>query len=105
MGSQMRYENFTTRLMNAIDADGRSDRAISLAAGLGENYVNQMRLYGKEPSIICAGKLADALNVSLAYVLLGTEITRRDEEFVQLLREVPPHGRQAVLQLLRSMTA
>lgn len=66
-------EDWRERLLAAIDADERSDRAISLAAGLGPNFVGQMRgsktAPPKNPSIEHITKLARALNLPLASIL------------------------------------
>jgi hypothetical protein len=96
-------EGWKERLLAAIDADERSDHALSLAAGLGPNFINQMRLYDKEPGVKQIIKLADVLGVSLTYLFVGDDFTTQDEEFVQLLRNSTPEGREAVLTLLRSM--
>lgn len=61
------------RLLAAIDEDGRSDRAISLAAGLGPNFISQMRgtkaAAPKRPSIEHVRKIAAALNKDLATII------------------------------------
>jgi transcriptional regulator with XRE-family HTH domain len=90
------------RLLAAIEADGRSARAISLASDLGPNFVTQFR-EGREPGVKQVIKLADTLGVSLAHLFLGDDITAQDEEFFRLLRDSTPEGREAVLTLLRSM--
>lgn len=63
------HEGWKDRLLQAIDADGRSDRAISLAAGLGPNFISQMRgtttAAPKKPNIEYVRKLADALGKDL----------------------------------------
>jgi len=65
------------RLLEAIDADERSDRAISLAAGLGPNFIGQMRgsktAAPKNPSIDHVRKIVAALNVPLSSVVGGEE--------------------------------
>ena len=101
--TEMMAEGWKERLLAAIDADGRNDRQISNDAGLGQNFVNQFRTTSREPRVKQVIKLADALGVSLAYLFLGEEITPEDEEFFQFLRESTPEGREAVLQLLKTM--
>lgn len=90
------------RLLAAIEADGRSDRAISLAADLGPNFVNELRNTEKEPSVKKVLKLADELNVSLTHLFIGDNTTREDEEFLRLLRQSSDAERAGFLALLRA---
>jgi hypothetical protein len=90
------------RLIAAADADGRSDRAISLDAKLGENFMNQLRNSPKEPGVKQVLKLADTLNVSLSNLFLGAETTAEDEEFLQLLRSTSETDRSDILSILRA---
>lgn len=61
------------RLLAAIDEDERSDRAISLAAGLGPNFISQMRgtkaAAPKKPNIEYVRKLAAVLNRDLSAII------------------------------------
>lgn len=66
-------ENWKTRLLKAVDEDPRSDRAISMAIGLGVNTVNELRNTDKSPSIEKVMKLSEELGVSLAYLFWGAE--------------------------------
>lgn len=66
-------ENWKSRLLKAADEDPRSDRAISLAVGLGVNTVNELRNTNKSPSIDKVMKLAEELGLSLSYVFSGDE--------------------------------
>lgn len=65
------------RLLAAIDADERSDRAISLAAGLGPNFIGQMRgsktAAPKNPGLNHVRKIVAALNVPLSSIVGGEE--------------------------------
>lgn len=90
------------RLLQAVESDGRSDRAISMAAGLGENFVNQLRNEDKEHSIKKVLKLADELGVSLSHLFIGSEITAEDEELFRLMRDTPPAERKALVEFLRA---
>lgn len=90
------------RLIAAVDADPRSDRAISLAAKLGPNFVNELRNTEKEPGIKKVLKLANELGVSLAQLFLGGDITPEDEEFLDLLRGSTEAERDGFLQVLRA---
>lgn len=95
-------EGWRTRLLEAVERDGRTDIAIARAAGLGRNFVQQLRTTNRQPSVPNLIALADALGVSLVYLFVGSDFTQQDEEFFRLLRDLPPEGRAAVLQLLKS---
>lgn len=90
------------RLIAAVDADPRSDRAISLDAKLGPNFVNELRNTDKEPSLKRILKLAAELKLSTTYLFLGNELTQEDEEFIKLLRESSEAERDAFLAILRA---
>lgn len=66
-------ETWRDRLLKAIDEDERSDRAISLAAGLGPNFISQMRgtksAAPKKPNIAYVQKIADVLGKDLTSIV------------------------------------
>lgn len=66
-------DGWRERLLAAIDGDERSDRAISLAAGLGPNYVSQLRgtqaAAPKKPNIEYVRKLAATLGKELSSIV------------------------------------
>lgn len=95
-------EDWRERLLAAVDADPRSDRAISLAAGLGPNFVNQLRNNETEPGIKKVLRLAAELKVSLAALFYGDDITPDDEEFLRLLRAATAAERDGLLTFLRA---
>jgi transcriptional regulator with XRE-family HTH domain len=99
----VRADGWRERLLRAIEADGRSSHAISRAAGLGPNYISQLRLENKEPGINQLIKLAEELDVSLAWLLLGVNVRPADEQFFRLFQETPPQGREAVVSLLKAL--
>jgi transcriptional regulator with XRE-family HTH domain len=98
-------EDWRTRLMKAVDADGRSDRAISEAAGLGVNFVNELRKGDKEPGVNKVLKLAKTLQLSLGYIFSGTEISAHDEADLQIFLSLSSENRQAILTLARQLRA
>lgn len=95
-------DGWKERLLEAVEKDGRSDRAISLAAGLGQNFVNQLRHNDKEPAVKHVLRLADELKVSLSALFLGRDTTPEDEEFLALLRSTSAAERDGLLALLRA---
>lgn len=66
-------DDWRARLLKAIDEDGRSDRAISLAAKLGPNFISQMRgtksAAPKKPNIAYVQRIADVLGKELTSII------------------------------------
>lgn len=87
-------ENWKTRLLKAVDEDPRSDRAISLATGLGVNTVNELRNTSKSPSIDKVLKVSEELGLSLGYLFLGITSDkdappiRGDREILETLKRI-----------------
>lgn len=91
------------RLKQAIEADGRTLRSISLAAKLGPNFVTQFMTTGRTPSIEKFLKLTDTLGISPTKVLTGVEISPEDEELLRLATSLSPAGRERLLQLFQEI--
>lgn len=67
-------EGWHSRLIRAIELDGRSLREISLEAGLGPNYIQQMVKYDKEPGTAKFVRILEVLGSAASlYVTLGIE--------------------------------
>lgn len=93
-------ETWKQRILAAIDADERSDRAISLDARLGENFVNQLRNSDKSPSVDKLEQLIKTLNVTYAYVFLGYDLSPEDEALLTALHSIPKDSQEALLKLI-----
>lgn len=94
-------DTWRDRLAAVIDSGGRSQREISLAAGVGPGYVNSLFNDGKEPTLDRLQRVCDAANVSIYYVIGGFDITPETEEFLRLLVRADPEIQKSVLTLLR----
>jgi len=83
-----------------------SYRNISLGAGLGPNYVEQLlKSQGrKNPQISEFTKLCEYLNLSLVYVLTGVEMSHRDEEFNSIWARLDPDAQEHVMNVLRRIS-
>lgn len=91
------------RLIAAIENDERTPRAISLAAGLGPNYLNQMIERGTSPSIPALVSLCRALSLSLTYIFTGAEMTPEQEELLRLSAELPDQQKDLLVDLARQL--
>jgi len=85
----------------AIRASGKSQRDISLTAGMGPGYVNSLFKESKDPTIENLMRVCQAVGVSLSYVLYGYQMTAETEEILKLLEDASPGERSGLLQLLR----
>ena len=92
------------KLLEAADRSGRSDRDISLCAGVNPSYLNEMRRMGKDPSVPRALALANELRVSIASLFLDRDdISAEDEELLALSHQSTAAEREAVLTLWRRL--
>lgn len=95
-------DTWRDRLAAVIDGSGKSQREVSLAAGLGPGYVNSLFNEGKEPTLDRLQKVCKAANVSIYYIIGGFDITPETEEFLRLLVRADPDIQKSVLTLLRN---
>lgn len=99
-------ENWFPRLIAAIEADGRSKRQISVDAGFGVNYVQQMINDGKEPGAKhLQGLLKTLGSHRMFFILTGVDIRPEDKEFVQVALEAPPKVRDRMRDLMLELLA
>ena len=99
-------ENWLERLREVIDADQRSLRQISMDAGLGPNYVQQMLHNGKAPTIDKLQAILDTLGTARTfYIITGVHVSQRDVEFLQLVLAAPEHLRGPIRQILAAVEA
>ncbi len=98
-------EGWYSRLVEAIEKDGRSHRAISLAAGLGPNYVHQMIADGKEPGTAKFVRLLESLGAEASlYVTLGFELTPETTDVLARFSELTGSQRDALLAFLETLS-
>jgi len=101
----MTDDGWINRLREARAKDGRSLRAISMAAGVGENFLSQMLRYGKAPSIDNFIKVCRALDVSPIHILTGAPVTPEMEALLEAWAKVPSYRRKALLALITEQPA
>ena len=95
----MKIEGWKDRLAAAVQASGKSMRAISLAANVGHGYVFSILNEGKDPSVENLARICDAAGASLIYVLYGVEISPETERLM-LLAEANPDARANLIAIL-----
>ncbi|MEM9968460.1 MAG: transcriptional regulator [Pseudomonadota bacterium] len=92
------------RLREVVDADSRSDQAISLAAGCGRNYLRQVFIERKTPSYTKLLKILEQLGATATiYVLTGMQLRDLDLEFLEVIQRVPDKSKLHALELLRGL--
>jgi len=94
------------RLEKAVLADGRDMKALSLAAGLGQNYVQQMLKDRKEPRIGTFVKLLGVLGRSSAiYIITGSEFSPIDQQLFEAAATLDEKGKQHLIAAFAAMRA
>lgn len=86
------------RLLAAVQRDGRDMKKISLEAGLGQNYVQQMAKNRKKPKIDSLVKLLKALGRADAlFIITGTEFTDEDRRLLEVAGALDDEGKRALI--------
>lgn len=97
-------ETWFDRLEKAVQRDGRPLRVISVEAGLGVNYLQQLLKNRKEPGVERFLLILKALGTASAlYILTGREFTKDDEAFLKVALDLSPDARQRAGDLFRSL--
>lgn len=92
------------RLAQGIKDKGLSQREVSLSAGKGPGYVNSLLKEDKDPTIDNLVAVCQAAGLSLAWVLLGLDMSRETEELILEIERSGPDRRKGLLQFLRGGT-
>lgn len=86
------------RLLTAVERDGRDMKAISLAAGLGENYVQQMIKQRKLPKVGTLVRLLETLGrADTLYIITGHEFSDVDRRLLAVASELDDEGKRALI--------
>lgn len=81
----------------------RSYRSMSLAAGFGANYIQQLTSNPqRSPGFDEVVRLCEMLNVSITYIVTGADISHEDEKFIGSFRSLSEEQRSRFLELLES---
>ena len=80
----MQNADWLKRLICAVEEDPRTFQAISLAAGLGQNYVSQMVKRRTMPTTNAVLQLCRVLGKSPNYIFTGADIDADASEFLRL---------------------
>jgi transcriptional regulator with XRE-family HTH domain len=97
-------EGALERLIKALEADGRDMKAISRAAGCGENYVQQLIKNRKEPGIERLSRLLTTLgSVSTLYVITGVEMSPQDEQLLTVASRLTADQKMAAIDFFRKL--
>src|SRR3990167_10230131 len=95
-----------SRLLEALQRDGRDMKAISKASGLGPNYVQQLVRYRKKPRIDSFVKLLEALGRTDAlYIITGNADLEVDDRLYRAFDELDETGKEAVIAAFVALRA
>lgn len=96
--------NWYTRLLEAIEADGRSYKQLSAAIGHGQNYIQQMIKDAKEPGADKLAKLLDELGEDAAlYVMTGVRIEEDDLALLENLKSLPKDAQRNAVAFFEAL--
>lgn len=99
--NQTMTDGWFERLKIVIENDDRSLSKLSLEAGLGRNFVQQMLRDSKEPGTEKLKKILSTFPEATAiFVLVGIEIDESDLAFLRALKKLPPDLRRDAAQLV-----
>lgn len=101
----MRDDDWKLRLEAAIEASGRSRRAVSLSAGMGPGYVHSLLREGKEPTVGSLFAICRELGVSVAHILLGYDMSSEDEDLLRSFARLPAEQKEIVRAILRNFAS
>jgi transcriptional regulator with XRE-family HTH domain len=94
------------RLLEAVRRDGRDMKAISLAAGLGENYVQQMVKDRKKPRIDTLVRLLQELGrADTLFIVTGTKFTEEDRRLLEVAASLEDEGKRALIEAFAALRA
>ena len=97
-------EEWFDRFKAAVQQDPRTPRQISLAAGLGVNYVQQALKDGKNISVANLLKILDVLGgASAFYILTGYDFGPDDDEMCRLVLGLDPALRRSALRFFHDL--
>jgi len=92
------------RLVELIDADGRSYRELSRDAKCGPNFVQQMIKDGKDPRASQLNRLFEALGPGAdVYVMSGLRLSPEGLEFLRVVSALDDGARRDAFAVLKRM--
>jgi transcriptional regulator with XRE-family HTH domain len=85
------------RIRDAIAASGRTSKEISVSAGFGANFVQQMLRDGKTPSVSNMERLCRELGVTYTYIMTGKHVTGDLIKLIEIWEDLTPEDQAHVL--------
>lgn len=98
-------ETWRERLAAAIEKAGKTERSVSLEIGRAPGYLHGILKEGKEPGIDSFAAIANAVNVSLAWLLYGAEFTGNSEKLLRLFSQLNDDQQADFLRMAESVAA
>lgn len=98
--------DWRSRLRKALDRDERSDRRISLDAGLGPNFISQLYNDGKEPGIDKLMAVLNELGTAAALTVIADyEISDQDEALLRAVLDLEDEAKENARAFFESLQA
>lgn len=101
-GTKMPDKTWRQRLAQAVKRDGRSRRAISLAAGVHETAVWELLNTDKDPQTDKVVAVAQELGVTVGWLFDGIEISPESSRLLKAWGRMSKAEREALLRYIES---
>lgn len=99
-------ERLIAEIEREAERSKRSYRSMSIAAGFGANYIQQLISNPRRsPGFDEVVRLCEMLNVSITYIVTGADISHEDEKFLGRFRSLSDEQRRRFLGLLESFVS
>jgi transcriptional regulator with XRE-family HTH domain len=98
----MQPRTWRERLALAVKRDRRSLRSISLAAGLGPNFLSELLRTKKEPTIGPFEKVCTELKTSTSYILDGFELSPSAMRLLRAFSDLPEEQQETFLAFVEN---
>lgn len=96
--------SFRDFLKDEMKYQGISAKELSQKSGVNKRTIDHYLLSkAQEPSVTNAYKIAQALKVSVEYLLTGNEINEKENEIVKSYNSLSQNQKELVVTLLRTM--
>ena len=99
----MLSHDIRARIHDAVQRDGRSMRAISLAAGLNQHFVAQLLSTGREPGVGQFLALCEELGVTVGSIIFGVDVTPKQEELARKILSLSDDSVRLIEEMVQKL--
>lgn len=97
-------QGWRERLLQEVQKTGKSQRSLSMKAGLGPGYLNSiLGKAQKDPTVTSLLKVTEVLGVSISYICYAIEMTYETEQLLRGFVRLNPRQRSAFRESVDAM--